>query len=322
MTETDRVRQLISEGRITVEEGEQLIALLNEAAAAEEELKAAGEEIEEEARTGASGTQAEHPSAPVPPVPPIPPLPDTHTAPGLPAEATPPEPREQAESRAEASAAPKAGDSAASGPARWVRLEMFGGDLKVTVDPALSEPTVTTDIPASTSLEPTPDGFRVRWEGAELGFPHNMFGKLKSGNIDLRLPPEHGLDLAATAGDVKLKGVPALKGHLTAGKLSARGLRAIDFSTRAGEVNVELAIASGAHAIAVTAGNIEIDFSPSASVTIDASVSIGEIRSKLPGLNPVSRGIGASLHGAVGSGAASLNLAATAGNIELEHQNG
>ena len=50
MTDIERVKQMVRDGRITEAEAEQLIAVLDTAQAADEELREAGEEIGAEAR--------------------------------------------------------------------------------------------------------------------------------------------------------------------------------------------------------------------------------------------------------------------------------
>jgi hypothetical protein len=199
---------------------------------------------------------------------------------------------------------------------------MLAGDLDVTVDDTLESPEVESDGPGGVVIEKTADGYRVSWDQAGGNFLDKMLGKLRTGDINLRLPPGHGVDLAATAGDVDLKGVPYLRGYLTAGDLDATGLKGIDFTSRAGNIDVDLTLTEGTHSLTVTAGNVKARLSSDSSVTVKGDVSIGDATSNVPGVKTNGRSLGSGLQGSYGAGAATLNFHVTTGNLELKVDRG
>ncbi len=355
MTDIERVKQMVQDGRITSEEGDRLIAVLSDAQAVDQELEQVGMEIDAEAqalqaptvtpanagdladaadradladradradgadltdRADASvpafGTPARpaQPRAPLPPEAPMGP----GSAPRPPASPRPP---------LSPNAAPPAGSTkVAPEGTRWVRVEMLAGDLEVTVDESLSKPAVKSDGPGNLIVDDSNDGFHVRWDQAGGGLLDRVLGKLRAGDLEVRIPPGHGVDLAATAGDVDLEGVPYLRGHLTAGNLEATGLKGIDFTSRAGDIDVVLELNEGEHRMNVTAGNVNVKLSPSSSVTVKADVSIGNANSSVDGVRSSGQGLGAGLSGAVGAGDAKLDVHITTGNINLGARRG
>lgn len=337
MTDIERVRQMVRDGRISEAEGAQLIAVLEDAQTADDELASAGQEIDAKAhkvdalaapgQIAAPGQSAAlsqsagpdnnptpdnnaatgHHAAPLPALddPAAVPLPEP-VVPATPSPARAPEPP-----------SPPSAPFAPEGT-RWVSLQMLAGNLDVVVDDALEEPEIESDGPVDVIVERAADGFKVSWDQPSGSFLDKVFGRLRGGNLSMRLPPGYGLSLAATAGDVDLDGVHYLRGHLTAGDLDARGLKGIDFTSRAGDIEVEAELTAGAHRLNVTAGNVEVRLAATSSVAITADASIGDISSRVPGVKPTSRGLGEGLKGTYGAGAATLDIAVTTGKIELE----
>lgn len=354
MTDIDRVKQMVQSGRITAAEGEQLIKVLEQSKAADEELQLADQEIarhelgnqeptdqeptdqepahqepadheptdleptnleptEQEpgnktpsAETSAHLVQSRAPLPPALEQPPTSERPPTPTRPPVP-EAPP--------------APPQPGATPAAQPAptdaRWVQLEALAGDLIVTVDESLESPTIKTDGPGAPSIEPSAQGFRVTWNEQTGSFLDKMLGRLKAGNLSMSLPKGYGLDLAASAGNVTLHDVPYLRGHLTAGNLKATRLKGVDFAGRAGNLMAEVELTAGTHQLKVTAGNVNVKLAPNSDVHVKAEASIGDVSSKVPGLKPSNGGLGGSLNGAYGAGAATLDVRVTTGNIDL-----
>lgn len=309
---------MVRDGRITEAEGEQLIAVLDAAKEADAELQAADAEIGSEARAiEAANTAADtaaNPAAnsagklPEPAQAPLPPL--DAPAPTAPAAPAPPH-------AASKPPAPEAPSASAPQGTRWVSLQMLAGDLDVVVDDGLEEPAVESDGPVDVIIERTNYGFKVSWDQPSGSFLDKVIGKLRSGNLSLRMPPGWGLDLAATAGDVDMVGVPYLRGHLTAGDLDATGLKGIDFTSRAGDIELEAELTSGTHRVNVTAGNVDLRIAPGSSVAIRADASIGDVSNKLLDTKTVSRSLGESLEGTYGGGAARLDVSVTTGSIKL-----
>lgn len=310
MSEIERVRRMVQDGRITEAEGQQLIEVLKGAEAADEELQAADRQIVAESRFEAPLPAAEHVSTTPQPVNPQ--APQTPTAPARPAAA------------GQAPAAPTPPSPVASAPegTRWVKLQMLAGDLTVNVDEAIEEPIAECDGPVDVIIERSGNGFNVKWDVPDMSFLEKMLGRIKSGNLSLTLPKGLGLDLNTTAGNVQLNHVPYLRGSMTAGNLEARGLRGIDFTGRAGDYKVELDLTSGAHRMNVTAGNIKLKLAATSSVAINAMSSIGDITSHIPNIKKRSRMLGEELSGSLGTGQSKLEVSVTTGSVTLEVSDG
>jgi len=361
VSDIDRIKQMVQDGRITQEEADRLIEVLSEAQAADEELQQAGAEIDAEAQAAlaapeqaanqpdatASGadpaSEARQPAEP-PALPsaagaqaPLPPLAaPTGQAPHTPAEPvaprtppTPPTPPVPPPPPPPPAPHPPAAEAGAARPriapddARWVRIEMLAGDLEVSVDPDITRPSVESDGAGNLIFEESPEGFRIRWDQAGgSNFLDRLVGRLRTGNIDVQVPAGFGVDLAATAGNVELEGVPYLRGHLTAGNLDAHGLKGIDLVCRAGDIDLGLELTEGAHRINVTTGDVNVRLARGSSVTVKADVSIGDADSSVEGIRATGRGLGAGLEGATGGGAATLDIHLTTGDLELEVDHG
>lgn len=288
MNDIERVKQMVDEGRITNAEGERLIAILTDVEAGDAALQAAVQEA-----------SAAEPQVAAP----------------LPAAQTP--------------ASPLAEDVASAPDGlRWVRIVMLAGDLGVSVDGSIREPVANSDVNGELEVEATADGFTVRLQPKETGFLDRMLGGFRSGRVDLRIPAGYGADIAATAGNIDLEGVPYLRGKLTAGDLDAVGLRGIDFTTMAGDVDVNVALTTGEHRIVATAGDVTIEFHPDCNVQVNGSVSIGDIDSQLPGLEATRQGLGqrfsATLGGSAtdGDGPATLEVRLATGQLNLKADRG
>src|SRR5690606_39193034 len=117
VTDIDRIKQMVQDGRITPEEGDRLIAVLGDAKAADDELQVAGEAMEVEARAPLPPLDARTPEPPEAPRP---------VVPAAPAGQAPTSERSAAGSHA-AQPAHETGSRAALAPAdtRWVRVEML-----------------------------------------------------------------------------------------------------------------------------------------------------------------------------------------------------
>lgn len=313
MSEIERVRRMVQDGRITEAEGQQLIEVLKGAEAADEELQAADRQIVAESRFEAPLPPAEQVSTTPQPVNSQ--APQTPAAPARPA-------KPAAAGQAPAAPTPPSPVVPAPEGTRWVKLQMLAGDLTVNVDEAIEEPVAECDGPVDVIIERSGNGFNVKWDVPDMSFLEKMLGRIKSGNLSLTLPKGLGLDLNTTAGNVELNHVPYLRGSMTAGNLEARGLKGIDFTGRAGDYQVELDLTSGAHRMNVTAGNIKLKLAPTSSVAINATSSIGDITNRIPSIKKRSRMLGEELSGSLGTGQAKLEVSVTTGSVTLEVGNG
>lgn len=337
MNEKERIRNMVSAGTITDAEAERLLSVLDEIDRAEAELDASGEAMEAAAR------ELAEPDAPVAPdAPPAPDAgaPDPGAAPD--AAATPPTPGASdpvpgraAPASPGAAAAPAgvasgvaaaAAGPAAAGPSeaapegtRWLHVKLLAGDVDVRADAESDEVTLSGDAEAL-RLEPAPDGYTLHHvrEGQGESWVDRFLTRLRAGDVSIRVPKGYGVDLDVTAGDVDLIGVPYLRGRLTSGDLTARGLKGIDLVSSAGDIDLDLTLTEGRHRLRATAADVDIRLGKDSSVAVTGSVSIGSASVRAPGFEVDRRGIGQRFEGRIGEGAASLEVHVTTGDVDVE----
>ena len=211
---------------------------------------------------------------------------------------------------------PRPGAAIAPAGTPWVTIEMIAGDLDVWAVDGLSGPEVEGG-PGNINVEDTPDGYTVKFAPDRGGVLDRFLSHIRSGTLRVRIPPDHGVVVKATAGNFDLHGVRYLRGSLTAGDLNADALEGIDFSSMAGDLDVGLRLTSGSHVLSVGAGDVEVKLDDRSDVTVEASVSIGDASSDAPGFSHNDRAIGSQLSGTLGSGAAHLELRATTGDVDV-----
>lgn len=316
MDELERVAQMVADGRITAEEGDRLIAVLRSVQATSEELDETTAHLEDSVPVDAAAISTTQNSAPsVPPLPaalpraPLPPLGATAAVPEAAAVGSPPPQPHTSEQRnavADSEFAPAA--------TKWVRVELLAGNLTVSVDPTLTEPAGRSGS-SDLSFEATAYGFRLASSGSQ-GIFGSVLGKFRTGDFTVSLPVGFGVELAKTAGDIELRGVPYLRGTLSAGDLDAFGLQGVDFTALAGDVYASLILTGGRHRLNTKVGDIEAVLLPGSHATVEAEVSVGQISAEAP-FKTERRTVGHRTHGVVGAGTATLELRVTAGSIEV-----
>src|SRR5690606_3239306 len=198
----------------------------------------------------------------------------------------------------------------------WVTIEMIGGNIDVTTDASLSEP-VAEGGPGNIETEREADGYRVKFMPARGNFLDRFLSSVRSGDLNVRIPPHFGVAIEATAGDVDLHGVPYLRGRMRAGDVSADVLRGVDFALMAGEFDADLDLREGSHVVTVGAGEAKVALQEDANVTVTGRVSIGDLHSQLPALAQRSQGLGGEVAGTMGSGTARLRLRVTTGDLAI-----
>lgn len=199
---------------------------------------------------------------------------------------------------------------------RWARIQMFAGALEVGVDPDLDAPQATSD---EGTFEVTSDGDGWRIEQPARngdGWIERLMDGMKRTRVRVRIPVGVGVDLDVKAGDVRLRDVPALRGRLMAGDLDAEGLRAVDVSLNAGDLDLRLDPEPGRHRVRMTAGDAEIRLPSGADVTVTGRVSVGDA-SAPPPFETRRSGIADRLSGTLGEGRARLEIELTTGDLEL-----
>lgn len=218
------------------------------------------------------------------------------------------------------------GDDRVAGPAsqrriapagtRWVTAEVLAGNFVVEAVPGLARPEV--DRPDGVSIVETDYGFLIKQAPDRGSILDRFLAHVRSVDLKVRIPADHGLNLRATAGDIDLHGVKYLQGRVTAGDVSADGVEGIDFTTMAGEVDIELKLTAGDHAITCSTGDLEVTLSADSHVTIDGNVSIGEAHASHPAVSTERRTLGERVVGTLGSGAATLTMRVTTGELAVK----
>lgn len=307
MNEIERVAQMVADGRITADEADRLIAVLRSEQVTDE--PASAEPRPERSSAAGSADPPATARAPLPPVAvePSPARPTRPEAPGPVAE------------RPEANAPGNAARAPGCAPAgtRWVRVDHFVGDLEVKVDPSLSAPSGTCEH-GDLSFEQTADGYRVAVDGSG-GTLGAWLGNIRRGPLKLVVPSGYGVELAKTAGDIELEGVPYLKGSLAAGDVEARGLLGVDLDTLAGDVSFALELTEGRHRVRAKAGEISIVLLPGSDVKVVGEAKLGSVTARPP-FTATRDLMGGRLSGTLGSGRATLELNVKAGSIGVRSE--
>lgn len=336
MDEKERIRNMVAAGTITRAEAERLLSVLDDIDRAEAELAASGEAMEAQARDAEAGSPASSDAAGAGPSAAAAMEPTRNAGPA-PGEGAPgaqavgsagPVGRGAAAAAASGAAtdheaAPVATRAAPSGTVapegtRWLHVSLLAGDIDVRGDPGTDEVLLSGDTEAL-RLEPTADGFTLRHE-REAGsdsWVDRFLHRLRAGNVHIRVPADYGLDLSVTAGDVDVVGVPYLRGKLTSGNLTARGLSGVDLVTSAGDIDLAMTLTEGRHRLRATAGDVDVRLGTGSSVTVQGSVSIGSASVRAPDFEVDRRGIGQRFEGRVGTGDAELEVHVTTGDIHV-----
>lgn len=291
MSEQERIRTLADEGKITEEEAQKLIAVLEEIDQVDRELS--GIDVEVEATVEAGGHPRERVEVEV----------EKRISA---AESSHEETRRSADTESSTTQPPA--------DLNWVHIDMLAGDLDVRVDESLSEPEAEGDA----VFDRDGDDYRLQKEPMETAgdWVEQLVARFKTHDLKLRIPAGYGLNLHMKAGDVKLTGLPYLRANLLAGDLKADELRGVDLSMSAGDVSLGLRLKEGHHRIAATAGDVRVKLLPGSSVRIDGAVSIGKASLKGP-FEQTPKGIGERFTGIFGDGSAELKLKLSAGNLRL-----
>lgn len=294
MDEKRRIADLVDQGKITSEEGDRLLAVLREIDGVDDDIAEMDVAIEQTGSPAAEPTGEARLSA------------EAGTTPVSPA------------------AGQEAAGGVAGSPAgtRWLTVRMLAGDLRITVDEALSEPLAEGEE-ETYELEPSEDGYVLSQFGGgkDKSWVDRVMEGFRRSDLAVRVPSGYGVFLDLKAGDVRLKGIPYLRGSMLAGDLSAVGLRGLDLGVSAGEVDLELTPTEGSHRLRSTAGDIEVRLGRGSSVAVEGRIGIGD--ASLPkDFERERTGLGHRFSGAVGSAAARLELKLSTGDltVKVDHE--
>ncbi len=211
-----------------------------------------------------------------------------------------------------------AGDAAAQEPivlapegTRWLRSELAAGDLDL-IAADVDAPTLDDDDDGDgrVRLEATADGARL-FTDPQRGF----LGRYTPVDARVRVPRAWGVDLDVKAGDLEVRDVPFVRGRVLAGDIELRGARGIDLTCLAGDVSIAIAPVEGRHRLVVRAGDVDVRLLPGSDVAVDGRVSVGDASAR--GLERERRGLGAVVHGRIGSGRAQLSIEIGAGDLDV-----
>ncbi|MEX2542211.1 MAG: hypothetical protein WD314_10380 [Trueperaceae bacterium] len=304
MDDRERIEALAADGRITREEADRLLRVLDDIDGTERELDGVDAEV---ARQGSASEQQVAGGAAGNP---------DRRAQGRPESsdsAPPPPPPPSAASDARTFGVAPEGMS-------WVEVQLLAGDLEIEVDEELSTPTVAGQGKGETTLEQTARGYRLRGAaGAEEStFLGRLIGGITRGNVQLWVPRGWGVRLEMKAGDVTVRGPLAfLSGHLLAGDLDADELHGVDLEVKAGDIGLALRITEGRNKVHAVAGDVRIRLLADSDVKLSGRVSIGDLT--VPNeWGSSGRGLGSRFERTLGQGSGSLDLALGTGDLEVE----
>ena len=204
---------------------------------------------------------------------------------------------------------------------KWLTVEMLAGELDVEVVPSLTSPAAEGG-PGHFDINKTDDGYRIQFMPDRGTFIDRIVTSLKSGELKVQVPPDYGLNVMATAGEVRTVGVKYLRGRMRAGELTADLLEGVDFGMTAGEFTATLDLRPGDHMVTLGAGDLNVRLRESANVRVQGRVSIGDVDSRVPGLQRSGSGLGGSVEGTLGAGEANLDLRVTTGDLDVRMRRG
>lgn len=295
----------------------------------------ARERVTENASGSSANGLADDVARELSPQPPEPPEPPTPVIP------LPPPPPEATWGAAESGRAPQedafkeAAGREETGVEHWLKLAGGCGDLLVTVDPTLREPTFTgegvLERQGSNYVFRTPfdwksttvDFAKAMTEGfmssrASDGKGGNWLTKLRSlgSSLKICLPEGYGLDLGLFAGDGTIRGVRALRGKFTGGDLTVEGAEHLDLNVTSGDVTMKVRPVRGEQRLRATSGDVTLTFLAGSDVTVSGKATAGDI--DVPRGFSQGRGFGTTeLSGVLGAGRARLELRLTAGDVDI-----
>lgn len=200
---------------------------------------------------------------------------------------------------------------------RWARIELFAGALDVQVEPGLDAPVAESDD-GSLEVSADGDGWRIaQAAGGDRTWIDRIVNGMRRSRVRVRIPAATGVELDVKAGDVKLRGVPALRGRLMAGDLTADALRAVDVALNAGDLDLRLDPEPGEHRVQMTAGDAEIRLPRDAAVTVQGRVNVGDVSAPAP-FETHRSGVSERVTGTLGDGRARLSMELVTGDLDLK----
>jgi hypothetical protein len=215
---------------------------------------------------------------------------------------------------------PVATATAAAGGVTHVRVVAAWGSLTVIGDESVRE--AVAEGPHSARREG--DAYVIESLGDhESGYSFTFGGRVRFGDylkgpkVLVRMNPRLRLEAEVQAGTLVVRGIRApIKAEVQAGSTRLEDFTfPIDLDVQAGSVKAYGRLTEGSSRISCQAGSVKLDLDPESSVRIRAKTSLGRI--SLPGV-PVVAGLGGGGSEAqLGSGAATLEIEAELGSVQV-----
>lgn len=315
MDDRERIAALAEEGKITRDEADQLLGVLDEIDGTNQDLTEVGEAARAGGENGEDGApdRTSEMRGDVTKT-----FPTSVSTPG--SESTATEPR----------SAPGT-SSASSGTRRTVEVKLLAGNLRIEVDRSLERPVANDGARGEVELEEIEDGYRLggsprrEWTdeyGEEGSVVERVMNRLGRRNLHLAVPEGWGVRLHMKAGDVSVQGPLAfLSGQLLAGDLDADELHGVDLTVKAGDVDFTLLLTEGQHRIQAVAGDLDLRLLPESDVNVKARVGVGELAAPQEWRRR-KRGIGYGVEQIVGSGSAALAVDLATGDLTIGTRRG
>lgn len=187
---------------------------------------------------------------------------------------------------------------------RWLKVKLLHGDLEVYLDPALTEPEATGAV----ELVENEEGLEVRPVRAGR---RKAKGDFHANDLELRLPEGWGLACEVMHGDLRVEGLPYVRGSVRSGDTTLKEVRGIDLEVT-DDLHALLCLTDGQHHLSVLNGDAHIVFLDS-SVKLEGKLLNGELESK--GYFEQQRH---KVLGVVGDGHAHLRVEVLGGDLILE----
>lgn len=201
---------------------------------------------------------------------------------------------------------------------KWIKAELIGSDLEVSVDPSLDKPSITGDVRVTESsghlvISGSPHAHPRRKREAvppEAGYTFEYsFGH----DPVIRLPEGWGLVCELVQGDLTVEGLPYLRGKVLTGDTTLRNVAGVDLEA-SDDLTAELCLTEGRHYLSVLNGDAEITFVRS-SVRVEGKLLNGELDARGPFEQRKRK-----ITGLVGAGEALLHIQVLNGDLTLQDQ--
>ncbi|WP_337867290.1 DUF4097 family beta strand repeat-containing protein [Meiothermus sp.] len=200
---------------------------------------------------------------------------------------------------------------------RWFKVRQMSGDLEVVLEPSRTEPLVEGEV----QLRGRRRGpLKMRGEIVEKVL-EKLYGEAP-GDVDLiatddvtvRLPQGWGLACEVFSGDLKVEGIPFVRGRVTSGDVSLQSVGGVDLQVVSGDLDAELRLTEGQHNLELLDGDGNITFLDS-SVRVEGRLLHGDFSAQGQFEKHKRK-----VSGTVGEGTAHLRVVIHNGDLTLEDQ--